>query len=87
VQCFIISTSKSGPSMWCFVHVDFEMWVASNHVYMVMIWRCFVALGKAHSFAGRVRIPLRSLMDFVRGKLVLRYLGDRPGCPTLVGLQ
>jgi len=46
-----------------------------------------MALGKAHSFAGRVRIPLRSLMDFVRGKLVLRYLGDRPGCPTLVGLQ
>ena len=45
-----------------------------------------MALGKTHSFAGAVRIPLRSLVDFVSGKLVLRYLGDRPGCPTLVGL-
>ena len=25
VHFFDISTSKSGPSMWCFVHFDFEM--------------------------------------------------------------
>ena len=28
VHFFIISTSKSGPNMWCFCHFDFEMYFA-----------------------------------------------------------
>ena len=69
VHFFDISTSKSGPRMVCFVHVDFEMCFAPQRVHFLDIatsksgptLRCFVHFDFEMCFAPQRRTLFRHL--------------------------